>query len=436
MRWIVLVVLLNLAVPAGESLGADPLAIDCWPAGPFEVRVTYDRPLDPAAAKAIVERAAGQSLCYYTFRRANNQGTPGTHVVTDVQSLGPPLGQLRISGARVTDDGKTLVLATDPHPRQALYVLDPLIPKMSYDLSGIEATWHEPKEGAAADWSGVFKVLEVNSGGNGSNFKRLPSLVKRLDRPGRLVLRTTLGIPKGPQTLVFESTAPFEATAGVEAITPAPIKGSPTKFQGVVTSEGDPIDLTFTVTTGKAKYFTFNVTQGPDDPSGAVLSTRMMLPWVPSASPAATTVPAAPFSLTGGDPKKGEAVFRSEAAKCASCHSVGGKGGSIGPSLDELKGRDLAEVYFHIAEPSARILPEYMTYTVARKGGEIAAGIVRGEGFDAIRVSDIGAKVTIIPKADIEEMRPSSSSTMPVGLPGAIGEASMRDLLAFLTKKN
>jgi putative heme-binding domain-containing protein len=70
---------------------------------------------------------------------------------------------------------------------------------------------------------------------------------------------------------------------------------------------------------------------------------------------------------------------------------------------------------------------------VAMKDGRIAMGVVRAEGADAVKVSDIDAKQTIIPRADIEEIRPSSSSIMPVGLLGAIGEDSTRDLLAFLT---
>jgi hypothetical protein len=60
-------------------------------------------------------------------------------------------------------------------------------------------------------------------------------------------------------------------------------------------------------------------------------------------------------------------------------------------------------------------------------------GVVRAEGADAVKVSDIDAKQTIIPKAEVEEIRPSTSSIMPVGLLGAIGDDNTRDLLAYLT---
>ena len=78
------------------------------------------------------------------------------------------------------------------------------------------------------------------------------------------------------------------------------------------------------------------------------------------------------------------------------------------------------------------IVPEYLTYTVARKDGQIAVGVVHAEGVDAVRVFDINGNATVIPKVEIEEMRSSATSTMPVGLAGALGEEKMRDLIAYL----
>jgi putative heme-binding domain-containing protein len=136
--------------------------------------------------------------------------------------------------------------------------------------------------------------------------------------------------------------------------------------------------------------------------------------------------------LSGGDWRRGEAVFFGEEAKCSSCHKVRGKGGDVGPDLGDRAGRDPAELYRDIADPSAVIKPEYMPYTVALKDGQVAVGVVRAEGADAIRVLDTNGKATIIKRSEIEELRPSGTSIMPVGLAGALGEARMRDLLTFL----
>ena len=84
-------------------------------------------------------------------------------------------------------------------------------------------------------------------------------------------------------------------------------------------------------------------------------------------------------------------------------------------------------------EPSASIHPDYVPYVVQTKDGRVLAGIVRAEGGDAIRVVDTTAKATVVKKAEIEELKPSATSIMPVGLLGAIGEEGVRDLIAFLT---
>ncbi|HEX3450557.1 MAG TPA: PQQ-dependent sugar dehydrogenase, partial [Isosphaeraceae bacterium] len=56
----------------------------------------------------------------------------------------------------------------------------------------------------------------------------------------------------------------------------------------------------------------------------------------------------------------------------------------------------------------------------------------RADGASAIRVLDVNGQSTVIPRSQIEELRPSTTSIMPAGLAGALGEARMRDLLAFL----
>ena len=160
-----------------------------------------------------------------------------------------------------------------------------------------------------------------------------------------------------------------------------------------------------------------------------------MLPWAPpSLLPSPPSAVPAEF-LTGGDPARGEAVFNSDAAKCSACHKVKGKGGVIGPDLSNLAGRDRTWIYQNIAEPSASIHPEYVTHTVALKDGRIAMGVVRAEGADTLKVGDIEGKQTVFPRAEVEEIRPSATSIMPVGLLGAIGEERARDLLAYLSAR-
>jgi putative heme-binding domain-containing protein len=202
-----------------------------------------------------------------------------------------------------------------------------------------------------------------------------------------------------------------------------------------VESTGEPRELTAKIPTGTGgKALTVRASSRIEsDPNQRTLPRAwQILPWVPAPTPLAAAAPPLPFALAGGDRRRGEAVFTSDEAKCSTCHKVRGLGGDIGPDLGALVGRDPAEVYRDIAEPNVVIKPEYVRYTVALKDGRVAVGIVRAEGADTIRVLDTDGKETRFPRSEVEELRASGTSIMPVGLAGALGKDKMRDLLAFL----
>ena len=60
-------------------------------------------------------------------------------------------------------------------------------------------------------------------------------------------------------------------------------------------------------------------------------------------------------------------------------------------------------------------------------------GVVRWLNENQMEILDTDAKSLKIAPDDIEELRPSTSSVMPSGLAGTLGEAAMRDLVEFLT---
>jgi putative heme-binding domain-containing protein len=94
------------------------------------------------------------------------------------------------------------------------------------------------------------------------------------------------------------------------------------------------------------------------------------------------------------------------------------------------KGR--SQIYRSIADPSAEIAPEFMPYTVAARDGRVVVGVVRAEAADSIRVTDTNAKTTSFLRSEIEQIRPSGTSIMPVGLAAGLGESNLRDLIAYL----
>lgn len=413
-----------------------PRVVSAWAAGPMEARVAFDRPVDPSIAAGAVGRTIG-------FGEGAKAGAP---------SAGRPggdRGSLRIAAARLVDDGRTLVLVTDPHPRESTYAMalpgvkapgDPgpgSTGDASYTLGGVEVTWAEGEaKGAKPAWSGWWPHVEPSvarelTAGSAEHDRLWPMTA----RAGLLTLRAFVALPQGESAVALDAGAPFEATLGTEAA--KSVAASPTSHRATLKAEstGEAIELSMALRTGGGGPIRLKVaaTDARNPAGGPIPRPAFVLPWAPPTPATAPPPTAPPELLTGGDPGRGEVVFYGEQAKCAACHQVRGKGGLVGPDLTDLAGRDRAWIYQNIVEPSATIHPDYVSYTVALKDGRVAMGVVRAEGADALKVADIDAKLTVIPRAEVEEIRPSTSSIMPVGLLGAIGEDRTRDLLAFLT---
>jgi putative heme-binding domain-containing protein len=200
-------------------------------------------------------------------------------------------------------------------------------------------------------------------------------------------------------------------------------------------SQGVPLYFSLTVETGKdgrAPWVHLSYAQGPDRRFQSIDHHRLLVPWaaVPSVSsgPLEPPVP----SLIGGDAKRGEALFFSEQARCSQCHAFRGRGVAVGPDLTNAGSKGKVAIYRSIAAPSAEISPEYVSYTVATREGKVLGGLVRAEGAETISVTDTSARTFIVRRDEIEQIRPSGTSIMPVGLSGVLGEAAVRDLVAFL----
>ena len=173
--------------------------------------------------------------------------------------------------------------------------------------------------------------------------------------------------------------------------------------------------------------------RGQSDRFQTIDRQRFTVPWAPVPRLRRPQLEVPVPDLAGGVAKRGEVLFFSEQGRCSQCHAIGGRGGTVGPDLTDIGRKGKEQIYRSIAAPSAEIAPDYVPYTVATRDGRIFAGVVRAEGADAIRVIDTDAKTTTLRRDEIDQIRPSGTSIMPVGLAGGLGEAGVRDLIAYLT---
>jgi putative heme-binding domain-containing protein len=136
-----------------------------------------------------------------------------------------------------------------------------------------------------------------------------------------------------------------------------------------------------------------------------------------------------------GDPRRGEALFFDpRGVGCGRCHAAGGRGSAtIGPDLTGLALKyDRAELIRSVLEPSSRIAAGFQPVVVATHDGRVHSGIVHAETADAIDLADAEAKITRVPKRDIDVRRTGATSIMPDRIAESLTPAEFADLISYL----
>src|SRR5262249_43662356 len=117
-----------------------------------------------------------------------------------------------------------------------------------------------------------------------------------------------------------------------------------------------------------------------------------------------------------GNADVGHELFLSQKLGCYGCHRAVGRGGTVGPDLSKIgQIRTKAELLESILYPDLTIAPEYRSFQVSTRAGKVTTGIIVRDDSDAITLRQTDLADVRIPRSEIEEMAPSTSSLMPDG---------------------
>jgi len=416
-----------------------PQPVLAWPNGPREVRVEFDRPVDPALLRDVLK---GTTLTAGRHVRAGDRFEsmwPG-YAVVQAQKAAPRF-DVPVRSAQLTPDRRTLVLATDTLPAAVHYALtlpgmgrpaDGQQPKgtlrqrpaidLDFDLTGCAATWTADGVERWAGWLphpdlDVAKALTAGSAPHDELWARLG--------PGELTLRAKLDLTDMLRPAVQPGSA-IDHEPPPEDVTVT--AGGKVAFTGRAAATA-VLHQRRSTPGSSAVHFTTNEDSRPRP----LALRRFILPWADTAAKALgrELVAVRPPELEGGSWARGRAEFFSEQAACAKCHVVHGRGGDIGPDLSNLVHRDYASVLRDIENPSFALNPDHIGSVVEMTDGRTFIGLVRTAG-DKLRIGDEKGVVFEVAKADVEKLTPAPRSIMPEGLPKLIGPARMRDLMTFL----
>lgn len=386
-----------------------PQAVAAWAHGPQEVRVAFDRPLEPAQAKQ-------PSIEWGRYVDAGDRFEsvrPGYQVVQD--QLAAPRFDLPVLAVQMTADRRTLILATAPQPEAAGYALSLPGLDLRYDLHGVEARW----EGVEGSWSGWLPHLDLAVARALTKGSAMHDALWSLcGKPGRLTLRTKLDLRNVLRPEVQPGArldhAPAEETVTLEV-------------EGAVRKDAETFEL---ATPGTLRV---SMHTAEDPRPRALPLRRFLLPWAVlqrERAPAARAIP----ELAGGRWREGRELFFGDQAACGKCHRFDGRGAEIGPDLSNLPQRDYASVLRDVTEPNFAIHPDYIPQVVALADGRVLSGVVRTDGDDLL-LADTAGVLTKFRRSQVEKMKPAALSIMPEGLAKALGPEKLRDLLTFLLQE-
>ncbi len=239
--------------------------------------------------------------------------------------------------------------------------------------------------------------------------------------------------PEEVTVWIASAEAPFtvQPGAGGKPVASQPGQVTHDVFLPLQPTPHHPLDLLITQHAPGAPHFQISYHTKADARPRALQLRRFLLPW---AQPELTPGLAAPLprpELQGGDWGRGRAIFHSDRALCAKCHSERGSGGKIGPDLSNLTNRDFASVQRDIHDPNAALNPDYITHEVRLRDGRQFTAVLRSEDDEVVLGLGAGAEIRV-PKADVVSQTPLKTSIMPPALDDVLGAGDYRDLMAYL----
>jgi putative heme-binding domain-containing protein len=120
---------------------------------------------------------------------------------------------------------------------------------------------------------------------------------------------------------------------------------------------------------------------------------------------------------------------------CMLCHSMEGKGASIGPQLDGVGARGLDRIVEDVLDPSRNVDAAFRLSVVKFTSGQVYSGLKRREEGAQVVFADAKGVETSFAKQDIKEIRETQMSLMPDGLVETMTPEEFNHLLAFLLSK-
>jgi len=135
-----------------------------------------------------------------------------------------------------------------------------------------------------------------------------------------------------------------------------------------------------------------------------------------------------PVALAKADRNQGRLAYNTA---CASCHTLYGEGGKVGPDLTGGGRNNLDYLLENIVDPSAVVTADFRMSILDLKDGRVLNGLIAAQTERTLTVRTMTESLTV-ERGEIANIRESTLSLMPEGLLEGMAPEQARDLIAYL----
>lgn len=130
-----------------------------------------------------------------------------------------------------------------------------------------------------------------------------------------------------------------------------------------------------------------------------------------------------------GEPGNGQKLFEKN---CSTCHRIGRLGVNVAPDISDSRTKTPAQLLEAILDPNRAVDANYFSYSLITDSGKVYAGIIAAETANSVTLKlQEGRTITVL-RSEIDELRNTGVSLMPVGLEKNLSPRQMADLISFI----
>ncbi|MDA0586682.1 MAG: c-type cytochrome [Planctomycetota bacterium] len=130
-----------------------------------------------------------------------------------------------------------------------------------------------------------------------------------------------------------------------------------------------------------------------------------------------------------GDAENGQKLFEKN---CTVCHRIGKLGVNVAPDISDSRTKTPAQLLEAILDPNRAVDANYFGYSLVTNAGKVYSGIISAETANSVTLKLQEGKTITILRSEIDELRNTGVSLMPVGQEKNLSEQEMADLISFI----